>query len=377
VRQKDNEKFCFLDYGDPMNDYYQVIKKAIATGQYKAKSEEEKCESESDSDSDSSGGYLHPSLIANAAAQHVQAQKTRTPSPQPIIDESHPLYRIISQRRQREIEKDNLEKIGKVESERNSAVRVPPPDICQTVEWVTKELASADVAERPAKEKVLREQSTLEFMQRGHAFYNYFQTILQRTLLTSERSFSPPPPPSATKIAYQSNGNPISFKIASKIDNLGAEKRKEEAIKKAQEVAQAIEARKIQSKEMENKLAQKARERLVEENAKLKEEEQFKRDSHQQMIEIRESAKLVKQGLVPPPPSANPAEDISARSRDRKRSRSPKRRRSRSRSRSRSRNRYSRSRSRERSRERSKKRSKKSRRRRRRSYSESRSRSPS
>ena len=35
VRQKNNEKFCFLDYGDPMNDYYQVVKKAIASGQYK------------------------------------------------------------------------------------------------------------------------------------------------------------------------------------------------------------------------------------------------------------------------------------------------------------------------------------------------------
>ena len=77
-------------------------------------------------------------------------------------------------------------------------------------------------------------------MNKGHPFYNYYQTILQRLLLTTshDRSFSPPPPPSAAKIAYESTDQPISFKINIS-DKNGVAKRKEEAMKKAQEVAQA------------------------------------------------------------------------------------------------------------------------------------------
>lgn len=320
------------------------------------KADEDKAGSDSDGDSDSSdGGYLHPSLISNTTARVMNNDsKTRTPSPQTVVDESHPLYRIINQRReldrQKEIEKENLEKrsVDNSQSWAATTVQVPPPDICQTVEWVSKELAGATAGnDRVQKEQRLKEQSTLDFMHRGHTYYNYFQTILQRTLLTStERSYSPPPPPSASKIAYQSNGAPISFKITKPLDNTGAEKRKEEAIKKAHEVAQAIEARKIHSKEIENKLAARARERLIEENNRQKESDQAKRDSHQQMVEIRESANLVKQGLIPPPPTTNPSDsdERKDRSRERKRdrSRTPKRKkRTNSRSRSRSRSRYS------------------------------------
>ena len=35
TKQGKNEKFNFLNFGDPMNDYYKILKKAIANGIYK------------------------------------------------------------------------------------------------------------------------------------------------------------------------------------------------------------------------------------------------------------------------------------------------------------------------------------------------------
>ena len=114
-------------------------------------------------------------------------------------------------------------------------------------------------------------------------------------------------------------------------------------MKKAAQIVQALEARKSQPLEMEARLAAKARERLIEENKKSQEIEREKRQKHEESIVILESANLVKQGMIPPPPTSKIESDASdrrsrtrSRSRSRTRSRTPKRRR-RSRSRSRSR----------------------------------------
>ena len=35
AKQSNNEKFRFLNFGDPMNDYYRCLKKSIANGEYR------------------------------------------------------------------------------------------------------------------------------------------------------------------------------------------------------------------------------------------------------------------------------------------------------------------------------------------------------
>ena len=145
--------------------------------------------SDSDSDSDSDGGgYLHPALLAGKAVNTVKTTESekRTPSPQPVLDESHPLYRIISLRRQKEQEKElelrRKEQQAQLEAAQAAAataVRVPPPDVCQTVEWVSKELAGTEISERGEKEARFRNMPAMEFMVRGHPFFNYYQTIFQ------------------------------------------------------------------------------------------------------------------------------------------------------------------------------------------------------
>ena len=37
TKQAGNQKFSFLNFGDPLNDYYKVVKKAVADGVFAGK----------------------------------------------------------------------------------------------------------------------------------------------------------------------------------------------------------------------------------------------------------------------------------------------------------------------------------------------------
>ena len=143
TKQAGNEKFKFLDFGAELNDYYKFIKSSIKNGTYKINKVEVPSESESDSDSDG-GGYLHPSLLAGR-----QQTKSATPPPvqeKPKMDENHPLYKIMRSRKEAE-EQKNLKKQEELEAQKeanSTKITVPPPDVCQTVNWTAQFLAKMD-----------------------------------------------------------------------------------------------------------------------------------------------------------------------------------------------------------------------------------------
>lgn len=286
TKQSGNDKFNFLDFGNELNDYYKFLKQAIKDKKFiPAETKDEVAsESDSDSDTDSEGGYLHPSLLAGKVQQ---IEKEREASPVVAVDESHPLFKIIEGRKEAErLQKQKQLEAVQAKKEQNSTqITVPPPDISQTVKWTAHHLAKLDKSTRTVEEQRLLElNSSLSFLQPNNIYHNYFKTIMERAILTNNgnESYSPPHAPSASTIPFQFDAQPISFKISSKQsshqqpDTNGAMQRKEEAIRKAQEVAIAIEQR----KEVEQKLARRMRDKLHSENSRTRQSEDERRDRH-------------------------------------------------------------------------------------------------
>ena len=72
------------------------------------------------------------------------------------------------------------------------------------------------------EQRLLELNSSLSFLQPNNIYHNYFKTIMERAILTSNgnESYSPPHAPSASTIPFQFDAQPISFKISSKQRNV-------------------------------------------------------------------------------------------------------------------------------------------------------------
>ena len=68
------------------------------------------------------------------------------------------------------------------------------------------------------EQRLFELNSSLSFLQPNNIYHNYFKTIMERAILTSNgnESYSPPHAPSASTIPFQFDAQPISFKISSK-----------------------------------------------------------------------------------------------------------------------------------------------------------------
>ena len=166
------------------------------------------------------------------------------------------------------------------------------------------------------EQRLLELNSSLSFLNSSNTYNNYFKTMLERAILTnmntSDAQDSPPRDLSFKKSFQASNSSPgttssliptrngsqntynfdspqVSFRVKSSsnglepaaiLDHKGVKQRKEEAIRKAQEVAQAIEAR----KEAEQRIANRMRDKLIEQNKKSKYDEHEKRERHKGSI---------------------------------------------------------------------------------------------
>ena len=247
AKQSGTDKFDFLNFGHTLNDYYKHLKKLIASGDFDPDANESpESQSESDSDSDGGGGLsaLNAAAALAASKKIAPVQETSTRPESPVInniDENHPLFKIISKRKeadkQAQLEREARKKQREIQDKFKSMIQVPPPNICQTVEWVTKELLATEVSERDEKETRLRMQVTLEFMNKGHPFYNYFQTMLQRALLTASTPPSPPGSPKSNEncddVSIREGPIKFSIKTASSIEErVVAARKKAEGKKK-------------------------------------------------------------------------------------------------------------------------------------------------
>lgn len=347
AKQSGTDKFDFLNFGHTLNDYYKHLKKSIASGNFDPDANEV-AESRTDSDSDSDGGAGLSALNAAAALavskKTIPAQETSARSESPVInniDENHPLFKIISKRKEAEkqaqIEREARKKQREIQDKFKSMIQVPPPNICQTVEWVTKELLATEISEREEKETRLRMQVTLEFMNKGHPFYNYFQTMLQRALLTASTPPSPPGSPKSSENCddVSNRDGPIKFSIKT---SSSIEERVVAARKKAEEVAKTIVNRELEKISLQNET----------------QDDNIKNGSSKEETSGDMKSSDASISLMPKRRRRSRSRSLSrprkrSRSRSRSRSRGSRRRRSRSKSRT---SRSYRSRSRSRSRER-------------------------
>jgi len=258
TKQANNSQFQFLKFEHYLNPYYKHMVQQIKSGKYNPEKKTEankESKIESDSDSDSDGGYLHPSLFANANKSKKDIEeKTKVINK---VDANHPLAKLIESRKavnaikkfeelarnpqvsvksSQPIDVDddvttsttsngtsNSNSVNTImTSLKSNHIVPPPPDIQMFVEETVKRVVfEGEYLEHSLLSSNRRKYG---FLQAWHEYHGYYR---MRKVYWLEH-IKPPPPPEETELdkpeeivtnsetTEQKLSGPISFAIKTK-----------------------------------------------------------------------------------------------------------------------------------------------------------------
>jgi len=309
TKQANNSQFQFLKFDHYLNPYYKHMVKQVKSGKYNPENKteaNEECNTESDSDSDSDGGYLHPSLFANANKNKKEVEeKTKVINK---VDSNHPLAKLIESRKAvnaiKKFEEqarnpqvsaklvstkdiDNSGTTSTISSETNNSNSVnsimttlksnhivpPPPDIQTFVEETVKRVVCE--GENLEHSLLSSNRHKYGFLQAWHEYHGYYR---MRKVYWLDKVKPPPPPEeieldkpeeivTASETVEQKLSGPISFAIKTKpvVSNkllqqtqLQEEAKLDEEIEEIEEaIQQARKMHKEKMKEEENNIFKK------------------------------------------------------------------------------------------------------------------------